>query len=200
MATPFHGLTARATVSPGDAVVIIGVGGLGIHAVQIARALSAMVVIAVDIDPIALERAQSLGATHAVDASAEDAVAAIHNITGGGADVALECVGTGATISQAIAALRAGGCAAVIGIGADPAALPPATLFARMELDVKGVYAYSQVEIETVARLLAAGRLDAGAAISATYPLVAINDALEHFRTRRGSPVRVVVCVESGEN
>lgn len=51
--------------------------------------------------------------------------------------------------------LRAGGCAAVIGVGDEVPCLPPATSFARMEVDVKGVFAFRQLEMIAVARLLA---------------------------------------------
>lgn len=193
MATPFHGLTARARVRPGDAVAVIGVGGLGIHGVQIARMLGAGAVIAVDVDAVALRRAEALGATHTVDPSHGDVVARVVELSAGGVDVALECVGRASTITQAVAMLRPGGCAAVIGIGDEAPSLPPASSFARTEVDVKGVYAYSQPEMGAVAGLLAAGALDAAAAISATYRLSEIDAAVEHARSGRGSPVRVLV-------
>lgn len=193
MATPYHGLVGRAAVRPGSSVAIFGVGGLGIHGVQVARALGATTIVVVDVDDAALQRGLQLGATTALNPTTADVVAEITDMTDGGVDVALECVGLGATIQQSIQVLRSGGCAAVIGIGTDPAPLPPATVFSRMELDVRGVYAYSQTEIAEVARLLASGVLDAKAAISATYPLTAINEGLEHFRTRRSSPVRVLI-------
>lgn len=193
MATPYHALTSRAPVRPGSSAAIIGVGGLGIHGVQVARMLGATTIIAVDMDGVALERARTLGATHIVNPADVDAVHAVREASDGGVDVALECVGLQSTVQQSVEVLRGGGIAAIIGLGSDPALLPPVLTLVRLELEVRGVYAYSQVEVNEVARLIAAGRLDAKAAISATYPLASINDGLDHFRSRRDSPVRVLI-------
>jgi threonine dehydrogenase-like Zn-dependent dehydrogenase len=193
MATPYHALTSRAPVRPGSSVAIVGVGGLGIHGVQVARMLGATTIIAVDLDEVALERARSLGATLTVNPAEVDAVATVRDSTGGGVDVALECVGLPSTVQQSVELLRGGGIAAIIGIGSEPALLPPVLTLVRLELEVRGVYAYSHVEVNEVARLIASGHLDAKAAISATYPLASINEGLDHFRSRRGSPVRVLI-------
>ncbi|HWI71360.1 MAG TPA: alcohol dehydrogenase catalytic domain-containing protein [Baekduia sp.] len=193
MATPFHALTARAHVRPGDAVAVIGTGGLGLHGVQIARMLGATTIVAVDVDPVARERAAGLGATDLVDPADGDAARAVRRLTGGGADVALECVGRAATVELTVGALRPGGCAAIIGVGDERPSLPPASWLNWKEVDVKGVFAYTSPEMEAVARCLAAGRLDAAAAISAEYPLAEVPAAIQHVRERVGSPVRVLV-------
>jgi propanol-preferring alcohol dehydrogenase len=191
--TPYHALTARAPVGPGDAVAIVGVGGLGLHAVQIARALGAEVIVAVDAAERPLERALALGATHAVDVRETDPVAAIRSITGDGVDVALECVGRAESSEVAIGSVRPGGIAALAGIGGDSVQLPPTTIFARTEIEVRGVYGYSQDETREVARLMVDGAIDARAAISETYPLDRVNDGLQSFRDKRTSPVRVMI-------
>lgn len=191
--TPFHALTARAPVSGGDAVAVIGVGGLGVHGVQIARILGASLIIAVDVADVPLERAKRLGATYAVNSREEDPVAAVRRLSGGGVDVALECVGVADTCRWALEMLRPGGIAALAGIGPDPVAAPPTTITARAEIEMRGVYAYAPYEIDRVARLIASGQLDARVAISETFPLERVNEALESFREKRTFPVRVVV-------
>lgn len=196
--TPYHALTARAPVRPGDAVVVVGVGGIGIHCVQVARIAGASVIVAVDVDEVPLERARRLGATHVVDARGEDVVTAVRAITGGGADIAVECVGRSDTSGWALAALRPGGTALLLGINPEPIPLPPTTVFSRTELDVRGVYGYSQPEVERVAQLIDSGQLDARAAISETFPLEAVNEGLEHFREKTGFPVRVLITADDG--
>jgi alcohol dehydrogenase, propanol-preferring len=198
--TPFHALTARAPVSAGDAVAVIGVGGLGVHGVQIAKLLGASAIVAVDVADVPLERARMLGATHVVNSLDEDPVAAVKRLTGAGVDVALECVGTADTCRWALEMLRPGGVAALAGIGPEPVPAPPTTITARTEIELRGVYAYAPNEIERVARLIAAGQLDARAAISEIVPLEHVNEGLESFREKRNFPVRVVVVPSRAEH
>jgi S-(hydroxymethyl)glutathione dehydrogenase/alcohol dehydrogenase len=73
-------------------------------------------IIAVDVVPAKLELARRLGATHTVDASGTDPVAAIRDLTGGGADYAFEAVGNLAVIRQALESLGAGGTLTIVGV------------------------------------------------------------------------------------
>lgn len=192
-ATAFHALTAVASVRVGDAVAVVGAGGLGVHAIQVARLAGAAEVIAVDIADVALERARTLGATHVVDARAGDPVHAIRAVVPGGVDVAVECVGRRETCLWAARALRPGGTAAIIGVGSDAVELPPATVLTSKEIGVRGSFGYTPAELETVADLIATRRLDVRAAISATYALADAAAAIEAVRERRGNPVRVLL-------
>jgi S-(hydroxymethyl)glutathione dehydrogenase / alcohol dehydrogenase len=106
--------TAR--VAPGESVAVIGCGGIGLSAVQGARIAGANRIIAVDTNPAKLELAQQLGATHMVDASADDPVAAVKELTGGGVHHSFEAVGLKQTAEQSYKMLRNGGQATVIGM------------------------------------------------------------------------------------
>lgn len=191
--TPYHALRGRAPVGRGDRVAVIGVGGIGIHGVQIARILGAEQVVAVDVSDGALRRALALGATDAVDGRGHDVVGELRSLSGGGVDVALECVGLAQTCQWAISALRPGGIAALAGIGSQAAVLPPTAIFARGECEVRGVYTYGPEDVAAVITLIATGQLDARAAISGTYPLERINEGLERFRSATDRPVRVLI-------
>ena len=192
--TPYHALTARAPVAPGDPVAVIGVGGLGLHGVQVARILGATPIVAVDVSEPALERALAAGATHAVDARVQDPGAVVRALTDDeGVAVALECVGLPETCRWAVESIRAGGIAAIVGIGPAPLELIPTTVFARSEREVRGVYSYDLDEIRAVMQLIADGALDARLAISETYPLEDVNHGLESFRTKSRAPVRVLI-------
>ena len=105
-----------AKVAPGESVAVIGCGGIGLSAVQGARIAGANKVIAVDMVASKLELAQELGATHVVDASAVDPIAAVRDITGGGVHHSFEAVGLKQTAEQAFKMLRNGGQATVIGM------------------------------------------------------------------------------------
>jgi S-(hydroxymethyl)glutathione dehydrogenase/alcohol dehydrogenase len=106
--------TAR--VAPGESVVVIGCGGIGLSAIQGARIAGANKIIAVDMSESKLELAQQLGATHLIDASKDDAVAAVKSLTGGGVHHSFEAVGMKMTAEQAYQMLRSGGQATVIGM------------------------------------------------------------------------------------
>ncbi|KAK4393708.1 Succinate-semialdehyde dehydrogenase (acetylating) [Sesamum angolense] len=87
--TAYGAMAHAAQVHPGDAIAVIGIGGVGSSCLQIARAFGASEIIAVDVQDEKLQKAKTFGATHAINARKEDAVAKIKEITGGrGVDVA----------------------------------------------------------------------------------------------------------------
>jgi S-(hydroxymethyl)glutathione dehydrogenase/alcohol dehydrogenase len=105
-----------AKVSPGEIVVVLGAGGIGLNCIQGARIAGAGRVIAVDMLASKLQLATQFGATDVVDASAGDAVAQVRELSGGGVHHAFEAIGLKATAEQAFAMLRRGGAATVIGM------------------------------------------------------------------------------------
>src|SRR5437899_2147002 len=105
-----------AAVRPGDTVAVIGCGGIGLNAIQAAAIVGASRVIAIDRLASKLALAQTFGATDVVDASTDDAVAAVLELTGGGVDHAFEAIGLKVTAEQAFAMLGKGGTATVIGM------------------------------------------------------------------------------------
>ncbi len=107
----------RARVVPGSSVAVFGAGGVGLNAIQGAALVGAGKIIAVDTFDQKLEWSREFGATHVVHATREDPVARIQAICGrGGADYAIEAVGSARTIEQALAAVHRGGTVVVIGI------------------------------------------------------------------------------------
>jgi S-(hydroxymethyl)glutathione dehydrogenase / alcohol dehydrogenase len=97
-------------IAHGDTVMVIGCGAVGLSAVQGARLAGAGAIIAVDIDPSKLDLARRLGATHGVNASSDDAVAAAKRETSGrGVDVVIEAAGSAAAFRITTEAVRPGG-------------------------------------------------------------------------------------------
>lgn len=97
-------------IAHGDTVMVIGCGAVGLAAVQGARLAGAGAIIAVDLNPAKLTLAASMGATHMVDASKDDPVAAAKAVTNGrGADVVLESAGSPAAFRLTAEAVRPGG-------------------------------------------------------------------------------------------
>ena len=106
-----------ATIAPGDAVVVVGCGGVGLNVIQGARIAGATTIVAVDVNAAKLAVAETFGATAVVDATKVDPVNAVRDMTGQrGADVAFEALGIEATIHQTVDMTRRGGQAVLVGI------------------------------------------------------------------------------------
>lgn len=117
-------------VKPGSSFVAFGIGAVGLAAIMAAKVAGATKVIAVDINPERLALAAEIGATHTINGKEVDAVAKIQEITGKGADFALEASGVGAVLRQAIDCLGIFGTCGIVGA-------PP--LGSEVKVDVMGV-------------------------------------------------------------
>lgn len=117
-------------VTPGSSFVAFGAGAVGLAAVMAGKIAGATIVIAVDINPARLELAKELGATHVINSRETDPVAKILEITGGGANFALECSGRPEVLRQAIDCLGFFGTCGIV--GAQP-------LGSEVPIDVNGV-------------------------------------------------------------
>ncbi len=194
VATPFHALRSRAGLRAGETVGVIGCGGLGTHAIMLARLMGAACVVAVDVDPAARARACELGADAAFDPGDADVARQIRRHLGGtGLDVALEFVGRPDTVELAIKSLDKTGRAVIVGVGPGRPTLPPLVSFVGREQSVIGAFGMDRADIVDLYALIAAGRLSLDASISAKYPLQSANDALQHLASKDRSVVRVLV-------
>lgn len=106
----------RARVETGASMAVFGLGGIGLSCVQGGVLAGAAKIIAVDVVPAKLELARLVGATHTIDASREDPVSAVRDLTGGGADYTFEAVGNVRVIRQALDALGPGGACVIVGV------------------------------------------------------------------------------------
>ncbi len=103
-------------VTPGETVLVVGCGGVGLATINAAKIAGAGKVIAADPLPEKRALAETLGATHTVDALADDVVKQIMDISGGGVDWGIEAVGRQASADLAVASLRRGGTAVILGM------------------------------------------------------------------------------------
>ncbi len=192
-ATALHALR-KARLAEGESVAVFGIGGLGVSAIQLARAFGAGPVFAVDVNPAKLEFAERLGA-RPVDAKAADPVAAIRQATGGrGVDAALELIGSGRTMEQAIEVLAPQGRAALAGLTRDRISLAPYQDILNREAEVIGVSDHLAAEIPELIGLVERGALDLAGAVTRIVPLAAraINGVLDDLEAFRDD-VRTVV-------
>lgn len=192
VATPFHAMR-RSGLEPGMSVAIYGLGGLGMHAVLLARALGASWIAGVDLDPANLERAQAWGADEAIDAGDGRPAREVRARSGGGVDRAFEFVGSPASQSQAVKSLRPGGRATIVGLTPQPLDLLPAALLVSGELEVVGSFGSSRSDLEELLDMVGRGDLALGRSITHRWRLEALPEGLRALETREGHPIRSVV-------
>jgi len=184
--------TAR--VSPGESVVVIGCGGVGLNVLQGARLAGADPICAIDPLPAKREAARRFGATYV--AAPEDLVEVTRLLTEGrGFDYAFEVVGRSSTIRLAYDATRRGGTTVVVGAGSrnDPVTFSAGELFSTERRLVGCLYGSADVrtDFSRILRLWQAGRLDLEGLVSRRIGLGDVNEAFEAMRA--GDVVRSVI-------
>jgi len=181
-----------AQVRPGETVAVIGCGGVGLAAVQGARLAGAAAIIAVDRIAAKLELAVDNGATHTVDAAANDPATAVRELTEGrGTDHTVEVVGLSATILQAYAMTRRGGTVTVVGAGAfdDSVSISVLSLMADAKRLQGCVYGGTDParDIPRVIALAQSGALDLERLITRRIALDDVNDAFDAMTAGDGA-------------
>jgi alcohol dehydrogenase len=167
--TAFAALTG---VAAGDWVAVHGCGGVGLSAVMIARALGAAVV-AIDVDPDTLALARSLGAAETIDAREDDVVARVVELTGGGAHVSLDALGSAATCRGSIGSVRKRGRHVQVGLMLEDereVAIPMDRVIAY-ELELRGVHGMAVGRYDALLRLVESGAVEPGRLIGRTIGL-----------------------------
>lgn len=193
VATPYAALKDRAQLGAGESVGLWGIGGLGTHAVQLARLMGAATIVAVDPLASARDRALALGADAAFDPRTDDLRIKIAELTDGGLDVAVDLVGANAVISQCVSCLGRGGRAVMVGLSMEPITLEPSLLFGVLSHSVLGHLGYDKRHLDELVALLAAGRLDLSASISDVMPLTEVTEGVRRLAEKEGDPVRLIV-------
>lgn len=190
LTTPYHAVVNRGRVRPGDAVVVIGAGGIGLNIVQMASAVGARVV-AVDVAEEKLAWARRMGAAHTIHGPSVQRVdKEVRNATGGGADVAFEAVGRGDTQEQALACLKTGGRLVMVGYSPGTMALNAGRVMFR-ELEIVGSLGCRPVDYPRVIELARQGRVKVAELVTHRFRLDEIDLAFDALRS--GESIRSVV-------
>ena len=167
--TPYHALTKRARLQPGERIIVTGAGGgVGSHAIQLAKMMGAFVM-AVDIGEEKLSLARELGADVVFDASTGDFSETARDWTNGeGVEVVLELVGT-KTFDTSIKSLSRGGRMVIVGshTGTELKVSPQAMI--ANEWEILGSRNVTKRELAEVVNLVAAGKVKP--IVTGTYPL-----------------------------
>jgi NDMA-dependent alcohol dehydrogenase len=191
VATGVGAVIRHARVAAGSSVLVIGCGGVGLNVVQGARLAGARPIIACDLRDNKLDYARSFGATHTVNANAENLVGRVRELTDGlGADTAFDAIGSETTALQAIDATAPGGHAVLVGIPAFSTRAPinPSQIVYGEKV-ISGTYYGSvrpNIDFPILADLDMEGRIDLDNLISRTYRFDEIN---EGFRLMLASEV-----------
>ncbi|MGB8647221.1 MAG: zinc-dependent alcohol dehydrogenase family protein [Anaerolineae bacterium] len=192
--TAFRAVVAQGRVQPGEWVAVHGCGGLGLAAVMIAEAMGANV-IAVDIRDEALAFAQALGARHALNARKEERLTrAIRDLTGGGAHVSLDTLGSVETCRNSILGLRKRGRHVQVGLMvADYRDAPvPMNRVIAMELEILGSHGMQAHAYGPMLEMIAADKLEPRRLIHDTVTLADSPAALQAMGDFRGVGVTVI--------
>jgi S-(hydroxymethyl)glutathione dehydrogenase/alcohol dehydrogenase len=186
--------TAR--VGPGQSVVVIGSGGVGINAIQGAVLVGAHPIVAVDRLETKLTAARSFGATHTINAAEQNPIAAVKELTAGhGADFAFVTVGSPAAAAQAMDMIRPAGTVVIVGIPheGETVALEIGDVVwnERRVIGSRMGSTRLRVDIPRLVELYRHGRLKLDELITARYPLERINEAIAAMET--GEVLRNVI-------
>ncbi len=191
-ATAYRGLVSRARLQPGEWLTVVGAGGVGLSAVMIAAAIGART-IAVDPNPAALTLARELGAEHVLETS--DGVAdLVHELTGGGAHVATDAVGTPEAAATGIHSLRRRGRHVQIGL------LPPVGGHPRIpmdrvigwELDLLGSHGMAAADYPDMLALVESGALTPQQLVRRVVSLEEASTLLPALEHARGAGITVI--------
>lgn len=180
-----------ADVEKGATVLIMGLGGVGMAAVQGARISGATTIIVSDPVSERRELAKKFGATHFIDPAKENVVEVTMSLTEVGVDYAFETAGIADLISDGLNATRSGGKTVCVGAPNLEAKLTidPAVIFASTEKKLCGCFlgsSNSLFEIPRLVRLYQSGVLDLESMITAIRPLEEINEAMADLTASRG--------------
>ncbi len=180
VSTPFHAVKNRGAVRGGEWVAILGFGGVGINAVQIAASLGASV-IAIDIDDRKLQLAKQLGAVETINPREVDVAKAVQQITGkAGVDVAFEIIGKPTTLEQAFNLVKPGGRLVVVGYSAENWNLRVSRVMFR-EITVLGSLGCRLAEYPTLINMVKNGKIKLEPIISSKLKLEQINEAMKNL-------------------
>ena len=192
--TGFSGAES-ANIRIGDAVVIFAQGPIGLCATAGAKLMGATLIIGVDGDENRLAMAKRMGADVVLDYRAVDIVAEVHRLTGGGADVAIEALGTQQTFESALRSLRPGGTLSSLGVYSGKLQIPYEAFAAGIG-DHRIVTTLCPGGKERMRRLMEvvrSGRVDLRPLLTHTYALEKISDAYDLFGERMDGVLKVAI-------
>ena len=177
------GALERVALNGTDTIAIFGQGPVGLSMTQLAHAMGARV-IALDVDNTRLQRATEFGADETIDASSDDVVDAIYDLTGGtGVECSVDCSSSSQARSQAVKSARKWGRVAFVGEGGD-VNIDVSNDMLRKQLTIYGSWTFSKTGQADCARFVADRKVDVDALFTHSWPLSDAVAAYELFDTQ----------------
>ncbi|MFD8772054.1 zinc-dependent alcohol dehydrogenase family protein [Streptomyces sp. NPDC059916] len=190
-ATAFRAVVAQGRVAAGEWVAVHGCGGVGLSAVMIAAASGARVV-AVDVSPGALDLARTFGAAHCLNATeVPDVAAAVRELTGGGAHLSLDALGSPVTCAASVGGLRRRGRHVQVGLLPQDPVVPMGRVIG-LELELLGSHGMAAHAYPRMLEMVRAGVLRPDLLVTSTITLDAAPAALEAMGAAPGAGVTII--------
>lgn len=187
VSTPWAAISTTAKIQSGETAAVFGVGGLGIHAVQLLKMIGCSKVIAIDPLPEARARALEMGADFAFDPADEELKK--HR----GLNAAFDFAGVSAVRKQALSILGEAGRLVIVGIANEPITIPNDMAFTYMRTQILGHYGSQPHHTKELVEFIENGKLNLSKSISEVLPLSDAALALEKLEKKIGNPIRIVL-------
>jgi threonine dehydrogenase-like Zn-dependent dehydrogenase len=185
----WKGLVQYSQVSVGDDVVIIGTGGIGMYCLMVAKAAGAGRLVAIDVSEFALATARRLGATHTINPTQCDAMAAVAEALPEGPDLVVEAAGAIEAVRLMTALLRRGTRWNLFGITTHEALEIDGGLMHFLEARMDASFGTTPLAMTKAIRLIERGLVDPEQVISHRFPLTEIDRAVEVMAGRERNKV-----------
>jgi D-arabinose 1-dehydrogenase-like Zn-dependent alcohol dehydrogenase len=187
VSTPWAAISSTGKVQEGETAVVFGVGGLGIHAVQLLKIVGCSKVIAIDPREDARANALARGADFAF--APDDVEIKKHR----GLNVAFDFAGVTPVRKQALSLLGEQGRLVIVGIANEPIVIPNDMAFTYMRTQIMGHYGSEAHHVRELIEFASAGRLDLSHSVSQVLPLEQAGQALDTLANKVGNPIRIVL-------
>ena len=182
----------RGRIVPGDRVVILGAGTIGLMVLQAVKVYGAARRVVIDLQADRLEMAKKLGATEVINPREQDPDKIIEELMPGGCDVVMEAAGAVPTIQMATRLVRKGGRIVFLGMpGVDEVPVNMLDIIVK-EVDVMGMFRYNNVYGEAV-RMISEGLVEVRSLHTHTYPLEQAAEAIEKAHACEVGTIKVII-------
>jgi D-arabinose 1-dehydrogenase-like Zn-dependent alcohol dehydrogenase len=187
VSTPWAAISSTAKMQAGESAVVFGVGGLGIHAVQLLKLIGCSTVIA--IDPRADARANALARGADFAFAPDDPEIKKHR----GLNAAFDFAGVTPVRKQALSLLGEQGRLVIVGIANEPIVIPNDMAFTYMRTQILGHYGSEAHHVLELIEFAAQGKLDLSDSVTEVMPLERAAEALDRLANKVGNPIRIVL-------
>lgn len=187
VSTPWAAIKSTAKIEKGESVAVFGVGGLGIHAIQLLKIVGATPVVAIDSSPEARARALIAGADLAFDPQ-DPKLKKMKRF-----NAIFDFAGVTSVRKQALSMLQEGGRLILVGIANEPISIPSDMAFIYMRTQLLGHYGSDISHTIELAEMAGKGILDLSGSVSEIIPLEDAQLALDKLEKKIGNPIRIVL-------